>query len=475
LAERESRSLTLPIPTKSSMDDRLLQRTTLIVVVLSSFTVPLLLSAPNVAVPAISSTLGADAVAVGWVSTAYLLSSAVFLLPFGRLADMHGRRKIYLAGLLVAMVGSILCALSPNFQSLIGARFLQGIGTGMVYATALALITSVYPRERRGHAIGVTTSAVYFGLTAGPLIGGWITYQFGWRGVFVFPLPLLLASLVLGLTRLKGDWSGAAGERFDLPGTMIYSLSIMALMGGVSKLPATLGWLGTLGGLAGVVGFVSFERRRDHPVFDVTLFFTNRVFTFSCSAALLMYTATFANTFLMSLFLQFLKGMNARNAGLVMMAQPIMQALVSPYAGRLSDRVQPRVLASSGMGLTALGLLMLASAKPDSSLAFVIFGLFVAGTGFALFSAPNMSAIMGSVQPRLLGSAGSTVATVRVLGQMLSMGVITLITAFVMGRVAIQPENYASLARAIQVSFVVAACLCLAGAGLSLARGRVRR
>ncbi len=457
------------------MDERALQRVTLLVVAMASFATPLMLSSPNVSVPAIARDLGADAVAVGWVSTAYLLASAVFLLPFGKFADRYGRKRVFFAGLSINALSSLVCALAPNFAALVAGRLVQGLGAGMIYATAMVLLSSVFPKERRGAVIGITTSAVYFGLTAGPLLGGWVTHQFGWRMVFVMPVPLLAAALLLGVTQLKGEWKGAQNEGFDVPGTLIYATAIVALMFGVSKLPSTLGLLGVVAGAVGLVAFFRVERRAKHPVFDVTLFFTNRVFTFSCLASLSMYAATFANTFLMSLYLQNLKGMNAQSAGLIMISQPIMQALLSPLAGKLSDRIEPRVLASTGMGLCALGLLLLANAGRDASIAYLVINLIVVGTGFALFSSPNMNAIMGSVEPRLYGTAGGSAATVRVLGQMLSMGVITLVTALVMGRLPIEPAHFDLLAQTIRVSFFVAAALCVAGIALSMARGQVRR
>lgn len=457
------------------MDANTLQRITLMVVTLASFTTPVMLSAPNVAIPAIAESLGADAVSVTWVSTAYLLASAVFLLPFGKIADLYGRRRVFLGGVALVAIGGGLCAVAPSFLALVAARVFQGVGAGMIYATGLALLSSVYPKERRGAVIGVSTAAVYFGLTVGPLFGGWITHQFGWRLVFVLPVPLLLASLLLGITRMKGEWKGASGGGFDVTGALIYGVAIAAMMTGVSKLPGLPGVVFTIAGVIGLIAFFRYEHRRTDPLFDVTLFYTNRVFTFSCLASLLMYSATFANTFLMSLYLQKLRGLDAQSAGLILIAQPVMMALLSPMAGRLSDRIQPRVLASSGMGLCALGLVLLASASTQTATPLLVFYLAIVGIGFALFSSPNMNAIMGSVEPRHYGVAGSSASTVRVLGQMLSMGVITLVTALIMGRVPIAPEHYGLLTKVIQVSFMVAAVLCVAGIALSLSRGRLAR
>ena len=452
-----------------------MQRITLLVVALASFTTPVMLSAPNVAIPHIAANLGADAVSVGWVSTAYLLASAVFLLPFGKIADIHGRKRVFLWGVATVAVGGVWAALAPNFAWLVAARAFQGIGAGMLYATALALLTSVFPKEHRGEVIGSNTAVIYIGLTAGPLLGGWITHHFGWRLVFALAAPLLLVALVLGMTRLKGEWKGAPGERVDIPGALLYGVAIAALMVGVSRLPSTMGVVLSALGTAGLAGFIWFQHGRDKPLFDVSLFYTNRVFTFSCLSSLLMYAATFTNSFLMSLYLQKLKGMDAQSAGLVMIVQPLMQALLSPMAGKLSDRIQPRMLASTGMALCALGLILLATATRDTALPLPVLYLAIVGIGFALFSSPNMNAIMSSVAPKQFGIAGSAASTVRVLGQMLSMGVITLVTALVMGRVPIAPEHFDLLAQAIQASFAVAALLCVAGVGLSLSRGRIER
>jgi MFS family permease len=396
-------------------------------------------------------------------------------LPFGKLADIHGRRRIFLLGLAILIGGGAACALAPNFGALITARFGQGIGAGMVYATGIALLSSVFPRERRGAVIGLTTSAVYLGLSVAPLLGGGITTGLGWRAVFAVPLPLVAIAALVCAYAVRAEWRGAAGERLDLPGTAIYAAAMLCLIVGVAQLPKPLAWIGCAMGLAGIVVFFWFERRQHQPVFDVSLFFNNRLFLFSCLASLLMYSATFANIFLISLYLQFIKGMTAFDAGVVLISQPAVQAVFSPVAGRLADFIQARMLASTGMLLSAGGLFFLSWVSADTPIAATLAALVLTGVGFAFFSAPNMSAIMGSVEPRSYGIAGSAASTVRVLGQMFSMAIITLITAIVMGPVAIEPANYPALGDAIRTCFSVAALLCLTGFGLSLARGAQRQ
>lgn len=456
-----------------AMTDASLRRSALVVVCLSSFVAPLMLSSVNVAIPTLARALAADAVLASWVATAYLLSSAAFLLPLGRLADMWGRKRLFIAGNTVVMLGSFAAATSPNVELLIAWRVLQGIGAAAIYSTGVALLTSIFPRERRGAVIGVTISAVYLGLTVGPSLGGWITHAFGWQVVFLYHIPLSLLCLALALWRVPGEWLGAPGHRFDWGGSLLYGAGVVAFMLGLSRLPGADGaWL-VLAGLAGFALFFAWERRHVDPVLDVTLFTTSRVFAFSCLASMLIYSAVFANSFLVSLYLQTLRGMTPDHAGVLMVAQPLMQTLFSPLAGRLSDRMEPRVLSSIGTGCAALGMFALAQLTPQTPLAVVIASLAVVGFGFAFFTPPNTTAIMGSVEPRHYGAVSSVVSMVRVLGQMLSMAVATVTIALYVGRVQIDLVEHAALAQAMHTAFVVSAVLCLIALAFSLFRGRV--
>jgi MFS family permease len=256
---------------------------------------------------------------------------------------------------------------------------------------------------------------------------------------------------------------------------MIYSLSIVFLGIGVSTLPESTSFVLILLGMIGIFVFFKIARRTNHPIFDVSLFFTNRVFTLSCLASFILYTATFANVVLISLYLQYLKGMSASTAGLFMMIQPLTMAVFSPFAGKLSDRIEPRVLASTGMAMTAIGLLMLALLNGISSTIYLVTALVITGLGFSLFSSPNTNAIMSAVEKRQYGSASGSIATMRVLGQMSSMVLVTLVFALIIGQVEIQPANYASLQQAIHICFTIAALLCLPGLLFSLVRGSVHK
>ena len=451
-----------------------LQRAALVMVLLNAFTTPLMLSAANVALPAIALDLNVNAVMLSWIPMAYLMASAMFVLVFGRLADMFGRKRVFQLGTLSVILTSILAAMSNSGELLIFARFLQGMSAAMLYATQIAIVSSVFPPEKRGHAIGLTVSTIYLGLTCGPVIGGYLIDEFGWRSSFIFHIPLAMIVLLIGLLKVPGDWSADVKGNFDVQGATLYVLSILMLCLSVSTLPDTKSFIYLTVGLIGLGGFFQIEKKTDHPIFDISLFITNRIFTLSSLASFVIYTATFANVVLISLYLQYIQGMQAGVTGLVMMTQPLTMAIFSPLAGRLSDHIEPRLIASVGMALTGLGLILLSLLNTESTLVYLIGALITTGLGFGLFSSPNANAIMSTVEKRHYGSATGSLATMRILGQLSSMALVTLVFALTIGPVEINPANYGILNIAIRIIFTTAAIFCLPGIVLSLARGKIR-
>ncbi|MBL1142801.1 MAG: MFS transporter [Proteobacteria bacterium] len=449
-----------------------LQRITLTMVLLNAFTTPLMLSGVNVALPAIAIDLSMNAVLLSWIPMAYLMASAMFVLIFGRLADMVGRKRIFLIGTGSVIVTSLIAAFAVSGTMLVAARFLQGMSAAMLYATQVAIVSSVFPPAKRGRAIGLTVSTIYLGLTIGPLLGGFVIDAFGWRASFLLHIPLAFVVLLLGVFYVKGDWSSDERGSFDLFGALTYIVSILIICIAVSYLPSTLSLFLLALSLFGFAFFFLFEKVHKHPIFNVTLFFTNRIFTFSCLASLIIYTATFANVVQVSLYLQYLKEMSAASAGMIMMCQPLTMAIFSPLAGRLSDKIEARYLATAGMAVSCGGLLLLSNLQVDSSLDYLLGALVITGFGFSLFSSPNVNAIMGSVEKRSLGSANGVMATMRIFGQMTSMVLVTLVFALIIGPVEIDVSNYDALEKAIRLTFSIAACLCLPGLYFSVARGK---
>ena len=449
------------------------RRAAIIMIMLSSVATAMMLSTVNVALPSIASALHIDAVMLSWVPMAYLLASAACVLSFARLADMFGRRRVFLWGTVGVVLASLIAASANSTAMLLCARALQGASAAALFATQIAIISSVYPPAKRGAAIGATISAVYIGLSLGPLVGGHVIELSSWRAAFLPHLPLTFVVLYLGLRHMRFEWRDEQRGEFDVMGAVLYACGIMVLMTGLSTLPSLHGLAMLLAGTVLIWLFFRHERGHAHPIFDVELFYTNRVFTLSCLASLVMYTTTFANVMLVSLYLQYLKGVPPSRAGVIMMTQPLVMALISPFAGRLSDRVEPRVIASLGMAVTASGLLGFALLDAHSALHSTVICLAICGFGFSLFSSPNVNAIMGAVPPRDYSRASGAMSVMRVMGQLTSMGLVAVIMALWLGPVAIEPAVYDRLGHAIATCFASGALLSGFGIALSLARGRV--
>ena len=457
-----------------TLNQRVSRRAALIAATLAAFLTPFMDSATNVALPAISREFAMDAILLSWIRTAYLLAAAVFLVPFGKIADIYGRKRIFAYGIAIFTSAALLIALSTSAPMLITLRVFQGMGSALIFGTSMAILTSVFPPGERGRILGISVASTYLGLSLGPTIGGLLTQQIGWRSIFFLTVGLGLIALAFLRWQLKGEWAEAKGETFDLVGSSIYGLALVAFMYGFSRLPGLLGGGLILAGIVGLAVFGMWELRAAMPVLKIQLLAQNRPFAFSNLAALIHYSATSAVAFLLSLFLQYIQGLNPQQAGLVLIAQPVMMALFSPMAGWLSDRIEPRIVASVGMTCTAVGLGLLIPLGPTSPLWTIVARLMLLGFGFALFSSPNTNAIMSSVEKRFYGVASGMVGTMRLIGQMFSQGLATLLFALYIGRVEIKPESYPLFLTSMKTAFTIFVILCVAGIFASLVRGNIR-
>ena len=444
------------------------------VATLTSFMGPFTVSSVNVALPAIQADFSADAVVLSWVATSYLLAIAVFLVPFGKAADIYGRKKIFTWGLVLYTFSSFLAVFSFSMKILLAMRIIQGLGSAMFVTTGMAILTSVFAPEKRGRAIGIYVSAVYIGLSIGPFAGGFLVRYIGWRSIFAVVVPFGVLSVFMTIRYLRGEWADARGEKLDISGSLLYGFSILALVYGASLLPRSVAAFLIMGGLAGLGIFIRFETHVRYPVFEVRLFKQNRLFTFSSLAALINYSATFALTFLLSLYLQYIKNISPQYAGTILIAQPVVMAIFSPLAGRLSDRIEPRLIASAGMMMTAIGLFSFVFIGDGTATVVIVLTLTFLGFGFSLFSSPNMNAIMSAVERRHFGIASGTVATMRLLGQMASMAITMVVFAIIIGREPISPSNYDQFLKSVRVAFLIFSSLCTVGILFSMCRGDVR-
>ncbi len=443
------------------------RRFILVLITIATFLNPFTGTAINLALPVIGTEFSADATTLAWVSSAYLLSSVIFLLPAGKLGDSRGKVTVFMAGIVVYTAGTILTIFTPTIGTLLAFRFLQGIGGAMIYANSVALITHLYPAGERGYAIGLNITAVYAALSLGPFLGGILTQFFGWRSIFVVT-ALIAAPVLFSADKFPAFLNDRHREDFDIPGLVLSSALILCLFLGLAKATTPTGLALLAAALLLGVAFYRVERRHPSPLLPVSLLASNRVFASSNLAALINYSATYAVGFLLSLYLQYIRGYEPAAAGTLLLVQPVIQIFVAPVAGRLADRIRPGLIAAGGLALSAACLFGLAALSETTPVAAIIVILAVLGVGVGLFSSPNTTAVMGSVGKRYYGSASAMVAMMRSLGMMMSMGLVLVVFAVIMGSTVVTPAIFPEFLASMNLIFLIFAVLSILGVFLSL-------
>ncbi len=457
----------------------------MLVVGIGTFMSTLVSSSINVSLPPIADFFGVAFSTVAWVSLAYLLTATSLLLPFGRAADLVGRRSVYISGFLVFVTGSALCALSVSVLQLILSRGLQGVGGAMLMSCGPALITRFFPPNQRGKALGILGTIVAAGLTMGPPLGGFLVEALGWRSIFYVNIPIGFLGIAAGWVILKERASQPLKQKFDLKGAVFFVFSLVLLLLALDSFQK-LGWrsVGMQWFLAGSLFFASMflvnETKVDHPLIDLS-FFRHRLFALANLSALVNFVCLLSVTFLMPFYLERVLGAPTSRVGMILIAVPLCSSVIAPLSGSLSDRIGSRFLSSFGLFLVGISLFSLLGLKADSNYADVVFRLIILGVGVGMFSSPNTSSVMGSVGGKNLGVAAAVLATMRNLGMgigvALTSSIFTTRSAYHMQKLS--QETSASLALS-KISFVssfhdvywVTGCICLVGMFLSGMRGK---
>lgn len=447
------------------------QKTTIFVVITTAFITTFTGSALNLSIPDMGQYFHVSASFVGWLVTAYMLTVAALSVPFGRIADLTCRKRILVIGILIFSLSSAAAVFGFSMWMLILLRITQGIGGAMIFSTNTAVLISAFPGKERGKVLGYSIASTYVGLSAGPVAGGFLNYNLGWRSIFAVTAAISIIVLVIAWSKLPGSDCEHKERGFDIPGNVLYIGMIVLTMYGLSELRMQLLPIALLVcGLALGVIFVIHELKTADPVVQVRIFKQNIAYSFSNLAALLNYGATFAIGYLMSIYLQVVMGYSSQAAGLILIVQPGLMAVLSPYAGRLSDRISPFKLASFGMGLCAAGVLICAFVGLKTPLWAVIAALTITGIGFAFFSSPNTNAVMACVEQQDYGVASSILATMRSIGHTSSMVIVTVIVGRYMGNKALTDAEPALLIKTMHTAFLIFAVICTAGVFISLKR-----
>ncbi|MCC8096836.1 MAG: MFS transporter [Tannerellaceae bacterium] len=446
--------------------------TILFIICMASSLVPFTGSALNLALPYINQSLDLDVVTSGWIPTAYILSTAIFQVPFARIADMVGRKKIFLTGVLIFTLFSLLSGLAQSGLSLIIYRFLAGTGSAMMFGTSIAILTASMPAHKRGQVLGINTAVVYASLAAGPLLGGLLTQYLDWQSIFFVSAGIGLIVYIGAWIAIKEEWKEEKKTSFDTIGACLYALGLLALIYGFTELPSAKSLLLILTGSLLLTGFAYYEKRHTHPVFNIELFLHNRIFKLSSLSALINYSATSAIAFMLSLYLQYVRGLTPQEAGLILIAQSVIQSVISVISGRLSDKTSPTLLATSGMAIIAVGLIGLCFLQEDTSYIYLVSLLIILGIGFGTFSSPNTNIIMSSVEKKDYSMASATTGTMRLTGQAFSMGIAIMAISIYVGNIRISAEVHEQLISSMRMIFSICSGLCLVGIYFSSVRKR---
>ena len=438
----------------------------LICTVLSFFAV-FAVNSVMVVIPTIAAEFKMSNIVQNWAIIIFLLVVAVLSVPAGQISGKYGLKKVTIISVILFILISIANVLVTSSEQFLLCRLVLGISLAFFNVTSKAMVVSAFKPEERGKALGITITGVYIALSLAPVLGGILNYQLGWRSVVLFGVPFLLVILALLLTKVDEEWITFEGVPLDVKGSLCYGIGMVLFIYGFTILNETLGVILTVLGIIFLIIFGFIELKEAHPVFDIR-FFKNHKFLSANFASLCAYLATFAVTTILNYHLQYIKGFDSQTAGIILLAAPLCQVVLAPIAGRLSDKYVPQILAAIGMGLGTVSLILFSFLNEATSLEFLIMAMIIYGIGFGLFSPPNTNVIMSSVPPKDTSVASAAVATMRTVGQAMSLGILTLVFAFVMGNVPIVEQYYPLLISSCQITCIICVVLCIASVLASL-------
>ena len=401
-----------------------------------------------IGVPAIANDFAMNNVIQNWIPTIFFLVMAVFTVPAGQISGKFGVKKSLLIGVIVFLIGSVGAALSFSTESFMLFRIIQGASVAFVNVSAMAMVVSAVKPQNRGKALGFTVTGVYLATSLSPVICGFLVYNLGWRSIFYVVIPFLLLCIILMIFKVPQEWQTYADDKIDKIGSVVYSIGILLFIYGFTNLINTTGIICTIAGIALLAVFAIWELRQTSPVFNMKLF-KNTKFTSSNIAALCSYLAIMVVTTILNYHFQYVRGWNAQMAGLILIVTPIIMALLAPNTGKLSDKIHPQKLAAVGMAIASVALFILVFLNKDMPVYLVV------------IASPNMNAIMSSVPPKDAPTASASQATMRTIGQTMSLGLLTLIFALVMGNLPLSTQYADMIVQSSQIICTISMCACI--------------
>ncbi len=434
---------------------------------LTSFFAVFLAAGIVIGVPSIASEFGMNNVVQNWIITIALLVVAVFTLPAGQISGKFGVKKSLIAGVVVFLLASIGACLSFSTESFLFFRVIQGIGGAFSNVASMAMVVQAIRPEKRGQALGFTVTGVYLAGSLSPVICGFLVYNFGWRAMFYFVVPFFVLCIALMILKIPGDWKTYENDKIDSIAYLIYGIGILLFIYGFTSLMNTTGIMCTVIGFMLLIVFAYYETRVDTPAFNMGLF-RNMKFTSSNVAALCSYLAVAAITTILNYHFQYVRGWNAQMAGLILIVTPIIMAFMAPVSGRLSDKIHPQKLAAVGMSIATVTLVILVFLDANTPLYLIVIAMVLQGIGMGLFTSPNTNAIMSSVPPNETPNASAAQSAMRTIGQTMSLGLLTLVFAWIMGSLKLSGEYAGLIVQSSQIVCIICTAICIIAVFASL-------
>jgi MFS family permease len=433
----------------------------LISLAIAPFLTNFVVTALNIALPSMALDLNIEAVPLGWIPTSYLIALTIFLIPSGKLGDIYGRKRLFNLGIILFTIGSIITVFSYSFQYIIISRIFQGIGSALIFSNLYAMIASIFIQQDRIRALSLIFGSIFLGSFLGPLIGGLLTYLYSWRSIFVLCTVIGIGGII-SISRLKIEWFGLEGEKFDLWGSIMFGISSFLIIYGFSRIHQELNWIFAAVGLIGLLLFFIYESRVKNPIFNLKLLH-NREFILNNLGTLIEFAPTAAVVFILSIYLQSVRGLSSIIVGFILVLQPLSMLIVSIFSGKLNRSIESPAMVTVAMLISLLSVMVFLTLGLSTPIILISLGLILGGIGSSLFSSPNSHLIMNSVQEQYYGVASATITTMRGFGGSLGMSIVLVILTLCLGNIDMSHLNNESFITSSKLIFITLSLVYLTG------------
>ncbi|MBR5129472.1 MAG: MFS transporter [Firmicutes bacterium] len=443
------------------------QKKTLAIILVTSFITTFMGSAINLSIPKIETDFNASAAQVSWVITSYMLTSAALCVPFGKISDTISLKKVECAGLAVFSIGTFMGCVAGSILFLLLSRVVQGIGAAIVFSSNLPIGISIVEESQKSKLIGYVTASNYLGLSLGPVVGGILNNNFGWKSIFVVTAIITVFTFcgaIKVLPKVKNNTDEKLKGILPLKETILYIVSICILMYGLSSISVSgVSWLYIIIGIISFIAFVILTLKADKPLIDLRNIQKNRPYVFANIAAMLNYGVIFVTSYLLSLYLQYIKGYSSQKAGFILVLAPIFQAVLSPFAGKLLKKYTPQKISSIGVLMCGSICGLLCFIKKGTSIHYLAFLLIIEGIACALFSAPNTAEVFRLSKDNNYGVTSSILSTMRSVGHSLIMAIVAMVTGIFIGTATLAGQPVSIIVKIIKFCFYITTGLAIVG------------